>query len=107
MAAGFPLVLSGSEFVHLPSWRCNSESLRRLRSHFSSAAADLAAKSAMAGACAAETNANLDTALKCELLGLLKARERQLSNPVVFEILELGIEVGNWRSRRKRRKGSE
>jgi len=94
MASGFPLVLSGSEFFDLPSWHCDSDSLHELRDHFQRVTSDLSAKSAMAASCAADAEAELNKAVKCELLGILKARQRQLANPVGFQMLE-SIRAGN------------
>ena len=88
MASGFPLVLSGSEFQGLPSWHCDSDSLHKLRDHFRLISSDLSAKSALAAQSAADAKADLDKAAKCELFGILKARQSQLANPVWFEIVE-------------------
>ena len=87
MAVGFPLVLSGSQFHNLDPWRCDRRELSRLRQHFRKISADLNAKSAIADRCAAECRAELDNALKYELLGILKEREKQLRNPVGYDIL--------------------
>ena len=88
MAAGYPLALSGSEFSGLSSWRCDRHALLRLRDHFRQITAALSAKSAVAERCADISRTEMDAALSYQLLGILKARQRQLENPVGFDILQ-------------------
>ena len=82
------MALSGSEFSGLSFWRCDRDALLRLRDHFRQITADLSAKSAVAGRCADISRSEIDGALTCQLLGILKARRKQLENPVGFDILQ-------------------
>ena len=88
MAAGLPLVLSGSEFLDFPAWKVDRAELLQLRHRFRAIAADLSAKSAVAGRLSTDCRAQAETALRQELVGILKEREKQLRNPVGYEILQ-------------------
>ena len=88
MAAGFPLVLSGSEFRDLAGWRCDRDSLLQLRDRFRRISSDLTAKSTLAARCANVIQEEAAHAQKLELVGILKERRKQLENPVGYDILQ-------------------